>query len=354
MVSGYPKTVCKANLGVACSPSNVVVVAQESAAPMVFGKIVGLNEIKVRTVAAAVANGGGVPPLDLMFVIDITGSMSWDCTASVPGVWNPDKLDCANEGIRVLLEELWPCIPAEGICGTSGDPVDMVGLMAFPGTRTQSRLARHLDCSNNLSCGSSGSCDYAEYYDDPYYRVVPLSNDFKRSADGPLNGAQSNMVKAVDWANGVGCGSSQYGLEAIAGGGSARICTFFADVIAEAQYELETEGRPEIQDVIIFLSDGDSNSCSEMGSNQCSRAIGEANAAAAAGTWVYSIAYEASSSDRNSCNTDRNLSALETMEAIASDSSKFFNQPEPGDLTEIFRHIAHDMTNARLIPTDGL
>ncbi len=354
MVSGFPKTKCVPSLGVPCSPnSNVIHVAQQAVAPMVFGKIIGLNEITVRADAAALGKGGGVPPLDIMFVIDITGSMSWDCNASVPGVSNPDKLDCAKAGIRVLLEELWPCSPEVGTCTSASDPVDLVGLMAFPGLEYSWLSSRHLDCSDNLTCGGSWwsyTCHYENFWSNPYYPVVSLSNDFKLSADGPLNGAGSDMVKAVDWSNGAGCPSWRYGLEVLIGGGDPVICTFFADVLEEAHWSLVNNGRPDVQDVIIFLSDGDSNDCSGMGNNQCQRAINAAASAKAAGTWIYSIAYEASSSRRRSCNTDSHLSGLDTMEAIASDPAKFFNQPYPGDLTEIFRHIAHDMTYSRLIP----
>src|SRR5262249_1859127 len=85
-------------------------------------------------------------------------------------------------------------------------------------------------------------------------------------------------------------------------------------------------------------------------SNPCHAAITNAASAAAAGTWVYSIAYGASTSASSSCIHDSTrISAYSAMQQLASDSSKFFNQPSAGDLTSIFQHIVVDLTGARLV-----
>jgi hypothetical protein len=70
--------------------------------------------------------------------------------------------------------------------------------------------------------------------------------------------------------------------------------------------------------------------------------------AKAAGTWIYSIAYGASAS--GTCTRDSPaISSYTTMQRIASDSAKFFNQPTAGDLTTIFQHIVIDLTKSRLV-----
>ena len=104
--------------------------------------------------------------------------------------------------------------------------------------------------------------------------------------------------------------------------------------------------------MIILLSDGDANY--DTFTNPCQRAVNAAHAATAAGTWVYSIAYGASTSTSSSCTVDSPpISAYTTMRNIASDSTKFFNQPTAGDLTEIFRRIVLDLTTTRLFPDDA-
>ena len=64
--------------------------------------------------------------------------------------------------------------------------------------------------------------------------------------------------------------------------------------------------------------------------NQCAQAVTAAQAATAAGTQVFSVAYGAStatSGNSSSCTTDTptRISACTTMQTIASDSGKFYS-----------------------------
>jgi hypothetical protein len=47
------------------------------------------------------------------------------------------------------------------------------------------------------------------------------------------------------------------------------------------------------------------------------------------------------------------MTAYQMVQQIASDSSKFFNQPNPGDLTKIFESIAVDLTGPVLVDDDA-
>ena len=68
-----------------------------------------------------------------------------------------------------------------------------------------------------------------------------------------------------------------------------------------------------------------SNMPSGKVNDQCQQAVDAADAAATAGTWVYSVAYGASTSSTGSCSTDSpHISACTTMQNIASDSKKFY------------------------------
>ena len=128
--------------------------------------------------------------------------------------------------------------------------------------------------------------------------------------------------------------------------------TYFADAIAQAQTTLSTTGRSNAQDVIIILSDGDSNYANV--STPCGRAITAAQNAKAQGAWIYSIAYGASTSSSGSCTRDPGLSAYSTMQQLASDASRFYNQPAAGSLANIFKQIVISLTGARLVPDDTL
>ena len=78
------------------------------------------------------AHGGRERPLDVMVVLDTTGSMRSDAQSDVcPAIHDPSKLDCAKAGVLTLLDELEPCASGGQSC-TSTNALDRVGLMAFP------------------------------------------------------------------------------------------------------------------------------------------------------------------------------------------------------------------------------
>lgn len=339
--------------------ANAVMVTSTATVPLFLARVLGFTDMTIRATATGVMKGGGPPPLDVVLIVDTTASMNGNCSGTVPGVTNPDKLDCAKYGVRILLNSLWPCPYSVGNCGSAdanghvSNPYDEVGLMIFPGLKATASMAEEWDCSTNVSSsGAYSGWDIARYNDSPVYQVQGLVSNYKASATGSLNGAGSNLIKAVDWTDGNTCTASHYGLESPGGVG-----TYFADVIAAAHTLLTTSGRATATNVIIFLSDGDagassSNVPSGAYNNQCQQAINAATTAKAAGTVIYSIAYEASTSG-SSCSTDATLSAYQTMQQIATDSSKFFSQPTAGDLSNIFSKIAADLTTTRLIDDDA-
>ena len=47
------------------------------------------------------------------------------------------------------------------------------------------------------------------------------------------------------------------------------------------------------------------------------------------------------------------ITATAMVQGVASDPTRFFNQPNPGDLTAIFKRIATDLTGARLLDDDA-
>ena len=359
MASGYPRLKCLNSTGVSCSgpdSANAIVVVEQATVPLYFAKVLGINSWQISATATASGRGGQPQQLNVMIILDTTASMnSSDTSCSISGA---TRLTCAEAGIETLLKGLWPCPQYLSSCGavTNGNvanPVDEVGLIVFPGLTNSSQAQYDYDCA------SSPQPAIASYANSPIYQIIPLSSDYRTSDTATTLNTASHLAKAVG-AGGTGCAQ---GLSAVGGVG-----TFYADAITAAQTALTGSGRPHAQNVIILLSDGDANaSASNMPSaeknNQCHEAITAAATAAAAGTWVYSIAYGASTSASSSCSTDSPaISACSTMQQIASDSTKFFSDTTGGtstctsaahsisDLNQIFQYIGIDTSAARLVP----
>jgi Flp pilus assembly protein TadG len=332
---------CFTSTGVTCSGSplaNGVVVTQQATVPTFIGSVLGMSSVNISATATAGSKGGKSKFLDVMLVLDTTASMNDNDSGC--GV---TKLNCALTGIRSLLSSFWPT-------------VDQVGLMVFPPLTNSTQASNDYDCNGTtpsiVPYGGSG-----------VYQIIPLVTDYRTSNTAPLNTA-SNIVKA---ARGGASGCTQ-GITAVGGEG-----TYYADAITAAQAALVTTGRANVQRVIILLSDGDASanwdpvpsrsqiSTSAKGTNECKAAIAAALAAKTAtpATWVYSIAYGASSSG---CSTDTSpsISPCATMQQIASDPTKFFSSNAScsssqsiTQLNQIFKNIGTDLTSGRLLSNNA-
>lgn len=375
MVSGYPALTCLKSTGISCSgpdAANAIVVKQQATVPLYFGEVLGLKSWQIAATALAGARGGTTNPVDVMLVVDTTASMNNpDPSCSIPGA---TAEDCAMAGVRTLLSYtpatattpasgLAPCSPSLANCGAAvngnvANPVDRVGLMVFPGVTNAAQIPLDYDCSSSAPA-------IAAYNASPVYQIVPLSSDYRTSYTAAMN-TSSHLVLA---ARGGKAGCTE-GISAVGG-----VATFYADAITAAQAALVSNSRPNVQKVIILLSDGDANtgtndpndiSAAEK-PNECHEGITAAQAATAAGTWVYSVFYSSGSTlttpTPTSCSTDTNspISACSTMQQIASDPTKFFADTAGTstctsaahsitDLNAIFQYIATDASSARLLP----
>ena len=114
---------------------------------------------------------------------------------------------------------------------------------------------------------------------------------------------------------------------------------------------------------MIVLSDGDASTQPTGSTDPCHEAVVAADAAATAGTDVYSIAYDADNTSAQLHPGQRRLRSLTgftTMQQIASDPTKFYclnppsgqtcNNASASSLKAIFTAIGIDVTNARLLP----
>jgi Flp pilus assembly protein TadG len=416
MVSGYPKVECLTTLknqGMACSApdnANAMHVEQTVSIPMYFMVLLGKKTLTLTASATAAMRGSSPIPYNVAIIMDTTLSMAEvdnDCGGAT-------QMQCALNGVQVLLQSLTPCPKDETNCtivnGVSSNSVDRVALFAFPNVTIGTSS---IDTSCTTPIPSSGyyyNALYGNYsmlptkawwgvptsmaYSFPAegatsyspsgtnnatYQITNFLSDYRTSDTATSLNPSSDLVQAAGAVN--GCGSmtppnydGEYG-------------TYYAGAIYAAQAALlqEQANNPGSNNVIILLSDGDSNApqtpngypgmpapATASGyypsyNGQCSQAIIAAAGATAQGTRVYSVAY---GSPQSGCSTDasygsyKGISPCQTMADIASAPQYFFsdytqsgsnstcfsNEQPVSSLSAIFTQIAGDLTNGRLIP----
>lgn len=292
---------------IGCDPANAVVVSETAQVPTIFAKLFGIDNFTIHAKATA-CSPCGEKPLDVMLILDRTGSM---CTTST-GAPDPACTDMNNarNGMRTFLSLMDP-------------EQDHVGLAVLP---PASSVASRCSTPSTSSYDSTSS---------PYV-IVPLSDDYM--VDGALN-SSSDLVSTIN---------------CIQAGGQ----TSYATAIDQAQNELVTDGRPGVQKVIVLLSDGAANygpsyypDASPYRATPCHQGGASAASATAAGTLVYSIGYDLGhdvckgldAKTKQWVNEVPSITAEQALQAIASDPSRFYNQPAAAQLNTIYTSVAADL-----------
>ena len=397
--AGFSATVsCLTSTGVWCGPSNsygnAIVVKQSAAVPTMFARVLGFPTFTVSATSTASASGGG-KPLNVIIILDTTASMSQADTNGGCGS-GTTKVQCAIQGAQIILNNLNPA-------------TDYVALMTFPGLTSSSAptgLTQSTPVADDICPTSKAltACNISPYYNpnanpsatpptwqsggsNPNYVITTLANGntYRTSSTSKSLNASSSIVGAL----GAGSGATTCatgGMQALGGVG-----TYFTDVITQAQQLLvafQTTRLPTAsQNVIIFLGDGDANAGNSSGTgttktvtcngnqvtfnnmpanasaNECHSTIAAAKGAAAAGTWVYAIAYDSSGSG---CSTDTpNISPCYTMQHIANspgvypDETRFYSDNQSAcasvdntytSLSQIFAGITNSLLPVKMIP----
>jgi len=393
MVSGYPKVECLTTLsneGMSCvapGDGNAVQVKEQMVVNMYFAPIFGVKTITLTATATAAMAGAVTSPYNVAIVIDTTESMNdtdsdSQCSAS--------RLSCALAGAQILIQDLYPCASNQGNCGTAtnnadvgtifpgganvANSVDRVSLFVFPNV-TMGTISKDWTCPTSnptkepYTFPTAGASSYAPSGSStPTYQIVGYDSDYRTSDTATSLNSASDVVIAVGGKSGCN------GLAAPGGEG-----TYYAGVIYAAQASLVAEkaANPGSQNVMVIISDGDAGT-TDSGAmpgasttsgtypstkQQCAQAVTAAQAAATAGTIVYTVAYGAESSG---CGTDTSptITPCQTMEKMASASQNFYSdytatggtsscvsssQPTT-NLNQIFTDIATSLSVPRLIP----
>lgn len=328
----------------ACNPNggdlcNTIVLQASSTIEYWFAPILGNNDGNTGAVRAAACKGycgQGSSPLDVVFVIDRSRSMS--------------DFDVAN-----VKDALADTSAAEDSVLEFYNPADVhIGLVALPYKNT-----------SNCPVGTAN-----QVYPKPtppvanafLWQVVGLSDDY-RNGQGNLN-TGSTLVSRVQCLQRAG----SITVQPQAGRGH----TNYGNPIDAAQYILQNDpkARADAPNIIVFLGDGEANQ-PEPG-NPCQLADIEASAAKGAGTTVFSLAYGAGEPAGNGtgqdprCTSDNsggfvNAFATTMFASVASDPANgvttdnapgdcaadentdgdmYFCESRGEDLEDVFRQIA--------------
>ena len=305
-------TKCVQAIVTGCTPTNGEVnsisVSSTSVVKTVFAKVIGVNSFTVHANATA-CSPCSVKPLDIMLVLDRTGSMCQVSNPSGPGViqdpmvnaidpetgqkyGNPrgcTDLTNAKNGINTFLSLMRP-------------QFHHVGLAVLPPVADASTQA------GRCSIPPSGN-NYNYDNQNAAYTLVGLSSDY-------LN-ASSSFAQTLSCLPSVGR-------------------TAYADAIDSAQKQLATNGRAGVQKVMIFLSDGAANyggtwhpAGSPYRTSPCRQGITSANLAKNAGTTIYTIGYDlnGSGTDPEQCSDASSITSLKAMQDIASSPQRSTTSP---------------------------
>ena len=294
-----------------CDPANAVVAEESAQVPTFFARVLGISSFNIKAKATA-CSYCGVKPLDIMVVVDRTGSMCMDHNGN-----NDPACTDMNKEKAALKEFLSFLEPAR----------QRVGLAVFPPATSVAGRCNTPSDSNYNSTSSP-------------YVVVPLSNDYATKT-GALN-TSSQLVSTINCLRAAGN-------------------TSYAVAIEKAQAELNVHGRTGVDHVIVFFSDGAANigptyysSSSPYRRQPCHQGVSSAGSVKSGGTIIYSIGYDLNAQDggANTCRYNGftgplevpSISAYSALQQIASSLDNFYVEPGSGDLSKVYLAIAADFS----------
>jgi hypothetical protein len=297
---------------------NTIRLSTSSTIPYYFAPVIGINNGSTGAVNAASckgACGAASSPLDVVLVLDRTGSMT-----------DADVANVKNAALSIL--------------GFYNSQQQWVGLVALP----------YGQSGNKFNVNNPQTYPQLNYVN---WQVVPLSTDYTR-ADGTLNTSSAlytsinclvrspTVTVTVNGTNQTNAGHTNLG-----------------DPLNAARAMLAAQGRPTVPDVIIFETDGQANQPNTL--QPCNYFNNAANAAKAAGQTIFTIAYGLDSPPVrctfdtippfNNAYATTNLAGAATQPSPDDvpggcglnenkDGDHYFCTPGTSDLEPVFRQVA--------------
>jgi hypothetical protein len=305
-------TRCSATSSAWCGSSstfqaNTIAVTESATSPTWFAKMLGFSDFKVSAVATACQPCSSAP-VDIMLVVDRTGSM---CDPTDPA--NPGRsqdgacvdLNNAKDGVKMML-------------GIMDPSIDTIGLVAFPPfdptTSSSNEVCDQDARPSSLTINGMSGVDAGSYDDSTrMYLNDALGSTFKAPGASVLNPASSLVQHMTD--------DTQSTQNCIRSFGS----TSYDEALKAGQAELVKNGRKGVPKFLVFMTDGEANEGSywngvtphglepDLGdpttsfnmspansassvnpgdAQPCQSAIDAAKAIKAAGTTIYTIGYD--------------------------------------------------------------
>ena len=321
---------CKVQAHYTCTYDNTVDITQTVKVPTYFMGIIGIPSIKLSSHAEACSPCGEIP-LDIMLVLDRTGSMADDGGSS--------NGESKEENLQTGL--------TQGFLPGLDPTQDQVGLSVLPPDTSTSSSFCNASTNGQQSAtykvtigGVTKSYSTAKGYtvSNPAYDIIsPMEYTY-------LNSTTGQLVTSDPLVSDINC---------MKPGGS----TSYAGALSAAWTELSNDGRTGVQKVIVMLSDGAANTgqnCSanykaEICTQPCQAGVDEADSLKASpnDALIYTIIY-GSASDYGPCtsytgsNESPYISPQTAMQEMASPGD-YFSDPDPATLTTIFQEISSDM-----------
>jgi hypothetical protein len=385
---------------------NAVQVYQTGTVPMTFASFFGAKSLPLSVTATATMSGAAARPYNVAIIVDTTASMSDSDNGST---CSGTRLSCALSGVNTLLAELAPC-PTGGSCSISNNvatnAVDRVALFTFPNITTAT-VANDITCPTSnpttndvytFPTSTLGTSQTTNTTFTPSGKSAVTMTYQVTNGKGDTNGfvsdyRTSDTSTTLNGSSPLAIATGQSGVSKCPGlGDPGGAGTFYAGAIYAAANALlaEQAANPTTQNVMIIISDGDASSAQTQmagGSgapgkdtgtgalnatssgtypswnNQCHQAVTAAQAAAAQGIRVYSVAYGAESSG---CSTDSpSITPCQTMKDIASSPGYFYSDyaqsgggtdtscagsgASTTSITEIFQDIYFSLGRGRLV-----
>ncbi len=318
-----------------CTYPNTVTVNETANVPTYLLKLLGFSTISLNAHAQACSPCGEIP-LDIMLVVDRTGSMSsdnkWtDLQQGLTQGFLPGLDPTADQlGLAVL--------PPDTSAGSNPCNPNTDGQQSTNWTYTtgsgRSRQSQTITTSMGYTVAN------------PTYDIInPMEYSYLT-----LQGALVNNDPLVSDIQ-----------SCMQPGGS----TEYADAMAAAAQELTADGRSGVQKVIVLLSDGAANTgqdCSAQPTSvdcmqPCQAGVNEAATLKAApnNIWIYTILY-GPTEDYGDCtdftgNTESPQITPQTAMSEMASPSDYYPDPNPANLQTIFQEIASDIAagSSRLV-----
>ncbi|HEY6568380.1 MAG TPA: VWA domain-containing protein [Actinomycetota bacterium] len=310
---GRAQHLCNPYAGDKC---NTVVVRTSNIVNYIFAPVIGIQRGNTGSVSAASCRGacGAEPnPLDVVMVIDRTGSMT-----------STDLANAKNAALSVL--------------DFYDSSEHHVGVVALPYGRSAADPCNVADPQLYPQAAAS------------FWQVSPLSSDYD-NANGTLN-TSSSIVQRINCLR-------LAGNPVIRVNGTVRTSaghTNLGDPLDAAREMLSTQGRSDVEDIIIFMTDGEANQPDTM--LPCNYLNTKANIAKAEDQTIYTIGYGVAGArcSRDSsgpfngryASTNLALAATDSTDDVPGgcgplenrDGDNYFCESGSGDLEPVFRQVA--------------